>query len=416
MLASDDGPSIKRARCDDAQAAGSLPPPLVAYARRLLEKESARAGEYDVDRLLVELEALSRAESGDCDVKAFSAGYRRRAECLASAFRNRDIAVAHDSSVTDILRVVLAHRDACAQARSVIGTHHQQLRVDVATASEPEQAWQAAVSDAQALQTYAEAAAHTGRRSFVRDAHDWCVRTARDFFHGSGAADAVVKDARRLHFKKHGARLPPEAEAELREAAQVATRAALAGAHIKVLDIGSCHDPWRLESTDFDVVALDLQPAAKEVYRCDFLTLDIGTCMQFDPPQHAADGAGRLHSLPASSFHVAVLSLVLSYIPDPLARCRMIALARRLLHDTAGLLLIVTPISTNAGFTPQRQLPVLKEWNEAIGSLGFERHAYDRLRTVHVMAYRKVPAPLEAVPLKPLRIAYDERATRDAAS
>ncbi len=71
------------------------------------------------------------------------------------------------------------------------------------------------------------------------------------------------------------------------------------------------------------VIALDLQPAEELVYRCDFLELSVSlpdTVAAVDPPRERSDGAGLLRSLPAASFDVAVLSLVLSYIPDPMHR------------------------------------------------------------------------------------------------
>ena len=413
--------SSKRQRVDGSHGSGpsALPAPLVAYAHRLLSQEVARAGVdtsgCDVQRLVTQMEALSRATS-DSQADSFRTAARR----VASTFRgHREVfpvtGVTWSSSAAELLSAWEAHRAACDTARRVIGSHHHQLRVNVATAAESERvgAWEVAMTDKEALRAYAAAAAHTGSRAFVRDAHDWCVRTATAFFHGGAGAQAEVKEARRRHYAEHGTKLSPEVESELRRQAEAAMTAALAGSRIRLLDIGSCHDPWRPLSANFEVVALDLQPATSDVFTSDFLALEVGPSLVCEPScEH--DGAGRLLSLPAASFHVAVLSLVLSYIPDAAARTRVVAKARALLHDTAGLLLIVTPISTNAGFTPQRQLPVLREWQEAIEGLGFQRHAYERLNTVHVMAYRTVPlASHGEVVLRPMRIAYDVRHKED---
>ena len=78
------------------------------------------------------------------------------------------------------------------------------------------------------------------------------------------------------------------------------------------------HAPCSLQ-----VTAFDLRPGAPQVYRADALALRVGppgSDAQVEPPADAADGAGRLLALPAGSFHVTVLSLVLSYIPEPLHR------------------------------------------------------------------------------------------------
>ena len=83
------------------------------------------------------------------------------------------------------------------------------------------------------------------------------------------------------------------------------------------------------------VTAFDLMPAARTVYRADALALQVGppdSAAQVVPPADAADGAGRLLALPAASFNVAVLSLVLSYIPDPLHRTQARPLLLPLCH------------------------------------------------------------------------------------
>ncbi len=59
------------------------------------------------------------------------------------------------------------------------------------------------------------------------------------------------------------------------------------------------------------------------MYRCDALALRVGppgSALEAAPPSRNADGAGQLLALPAGAFHVAVLSLVLSYIPDAMQR------------------------------------------------------------------------------------------------
>ena len=52
----------------------------------------------------------------------------------------------------------------------------------------------------------------------------------------------------------------------------------------------------------------------------------------------------------------------------------------------------------------------LKEWKEAIESMGFERYRYERLRSVHAMAYRTVGvggARMKEGFAPPMRIAFD---------
>lgn len=94
------------------------------------------------------------------------------------------------------------------------------------------------------------------------------------------------------------------------------------------------------------VTAFDLRPLAVQVYRADALALRLGppgSAAEAEPPD-GADGAGRLLALPAASFHVAVLSLVLSYVPDPLQRtqARHIALLCRDARAAAQIRPVVT--------------------------------------------------------------------------
>ena len=55
-------------------------------------------------------------------------------------------------------------------------------------------------------------------------------------------------------------------------------------------------------------------------------------------------------------------------------------------------------------------MPILREWKDAIESLGFERVRLERQRAVHVMAFRTVGAGGAACgegDAPPLRIAFD---------
>lgn len=70
----------------------------------------------------------------------------------------------------------------------------------------------------------------------------------------------------------------------------------------------------------------------------------------------------------------------------------------------------VTPISTDGSFTPQRALPVLAEWREAIEGCGFVRDTRARTCTAHCLSFRAAPRDATA-PLRPMRIAFDARVT-----
>ena len=156
-------------------------------------------------------------------------------------------------------------RDLSDASRHVIATHHRRLRAHVSQAAQAaaqlasrEQAavlhgaWAAAVADAPALEAYAGAAAETGRRAWARTSQRWCLEQARDFF-GGGAGKAAARAARVAHFEAHGAPMTQEATAGVNAAAQATVAEAVgAGRRPRLVDIGSCFDPWRAYQDEFE--------------------------------------------------------------------------------------------------------------------------------------------------------------------
>ena len=184
----------------------------------------------------------------------------------------------------------------------------------------------------------------------------------------------------------------------------------LTGDKPTLIDVGSCWDYFRRHEDVFDVVALDLEPRRPTVLRCDFLNVRIGDPGLEDADVDAdMDGSPRF--LPRNVAGAVVMSLVLSYVPTPRQRGEMVRRAREVLMDDGrGVLLIVTPHSTDKGHCAHKALPVLKEWRASIESMGFERVRYERMRSVHCLAFRTVgegPGTKKAGEAPPMRIAFD---------
>jgi len=94
---------------------------------------------------------------------------------------------------------------------------------------------------------------------------------------------------------------------------------------LALLDIGSCYNPFGTEDRFkglFDVTALDLCPVAgKGVRQCDFLGCPIERRLGAGVEgSHTPSGPSSVvgSQLVEGSFDVAVMSLVLSYLPDPI--------------------------------------------------------------------------------------------------
>ncbi|CAK0825490.1 unnamed protein product [Prorocentrum cordatum] len=113
-------------------------------------------------------------------------------------------------------------------------------------------------------------------------------------------------------------------------------------------------------------------PALREKEQADFLQLPV---VDAEPgaegERFTLNEDGSLRSITAGSFDVAVLSLVLSYVPTPLQRLEMIRKARRCLTDERGLLFVV-----EAGrVVPSREFyegDPATEWSNAISKCGFK--------------------------------------------
>ena len=140
---------------------------------------------------------------------------------------------------------------------------------------------------------------------------------------------------------------------------------------IRLLDVGSCYNPFEScsNAAAFSVTALDLCPAKDSVFICDFLKVSIGEygsemialpirqkegdevlcsskSRRIDIEGHkdsrpvdadqkveaVKNSQQEIVSLPAGSFDVVAISLVLSYLPDPAQRCEMLRKARALLR------------------------------------------------------------------------------------
>lgn len=265
-----------------------------------------------------------------------------------------------------VQEMVLSAKSQRALAQGVyrtIASHHKSL------VGEPTQYERFTRSNA-ALEKYASAATYMGNRRWVRASLEWMEQRMLHFFTGGGARRAEMKSLR-----KRGLNSIPESVKSIPDN--------LIGARkIKLLDVGSCHNPFaKCKSRHaLDVMALDLKPAAEGVYQCDFF--DVGTVAQgcqpvLDPTMQ------KLLKLPVNTYDVVTISLVLSYLPSPMQRVEMVKRARQLLrkpldakssYDTGLLLIMDTPATLGC----QNQ-ELLGLWKSEIAAIGFELIAYQLL-------------------------------------
>jgi len=382
------------------------------------------------------------------------ARFNRDVRSLTTALRgdwttSYELIVARTIDASHAVARAESHAARSRWRRETIVSRHRELRATVAASrtrqitdesppresppspSDADARWRDAVSSG-GLEAYAEAAEEVGNRAWVGDALRWCATAATDFvLNGFRGAEAfAARSARRSHYERTGTRMSDEEEATMRAAlrerwrrrAPVTRGDSPVGGDYKpggdkptLVDVGSCWDYFRRHEDVFHVVALDLEPRRPTVLRCDFLNVRIGEPGRAgDDDVDAdvdADVDGSLRFLPRNAAGAVVMSLVLSYVPTPRQRGEMVRRARKVLMDDGrGVLLIVTPHSTDKGHCAHKALPVLKEWRASIESMGFERVRYERMRSVHCLAFRTVgegPGTKKAGEAPPMRIAFD---------
>lgn len=270
-----------------------------------------------------------------------------------------------------------------------ITSHHHDIQ---------DKSWDSTVANADDLATYAQAATQMGEKKWVRIANDWIRSSCYKFFFHGGAKKAYIKSLK----KANGGQVSKEALKSLTLSNNLMdnNETSLGSAFdskIRMLDVGACYNPLAAsESAGFsidagvpqdsiDLLGIDLYPANPTVLQCDFLNVDISppaTAVQTGPALDILEAGDycRVVSLPAESFDAACMCLVLSYLPDPAQRLKMVQNAWALLkcpsaedgpepHRT-GMLVIVEKISVFGNNPSSRKF--LNDWRDEIERVGFD--------------------------------------------
>lgn len=185
---------------------------------------------------------------------------------------------------------------------------------------------------------------------------------------------------------------------------------------IALLDIGSCSNPFDRFTYLIEPVALDLHPGegVEGVLQADFFEVPI-----LEPEEGEHDGeapeqrillgeGGQLEGILAGSFDVVVLSLVLSFVPDPRRRMEMVARARRCLRNDRGLLFVIEVGSALADAS-WYEGDAATDWSRAIEEAGFRTKLFeDEVKESYPPKSHRLlqwvfeTAPLQDKALKPL--------------
>ena len=373
------------------------------------------------------LSALIDFNTENCNLKG-NALVRELCETCAKALRafpDDLCSINDDTAIRGLLEKYKFSKAVNLEIFNQITSHHKRLQSDE---------WYTASNDRSSLKKYAKAAVSMGEKEWVQSGLDWMETFMINFFLGEWGLKFSIKAARKDYRSSTGTTMPCEIEEliKLHFAQSMRTNEQ----KIRVLDVGSCYNPFISCSSaaSLDVVALDLCPAHSSVLLCDFLELIIGEVnsapviqpgpsdITFDSNgilterySHAEDleasdvlkGCGpapnpkHLLQLPAESFDVVCMSLVLSYLPTAEMRGRMVAKAKSLLKGAekstcGGILLVVEKESIFKKGCSNNSLQ--KEWRCGMLDAGFRLLKHDVIkassRVVHAFAYQATNAAL----------------------
>lgn len=232
------------------------------------------------------------------------------------------------------------------------------------------------------FQHYAQAMCKLATEYWERNANDdqnkgavsrvqWVVQHCENYYFSGGLKNAFAKEISLCHrFNlKTGDILEPNSPTQLR-----------------VLDVGSCYNPFQGYSR-FEVVAIDIAPASRDVHQCDFLNVEI-----LEKGGWSQNVTGRITDLTKESFDVVVFSLLLEYLPSSKQRYTCCSNASKLLAP-GGILCVITPDSKHASANSR----IMKKWKFALAHAGLLRIEYEKLPHLHCMVFRKCCHPDLAV-------------------
>lgn len=260
-------------------------------------------------------------------------------------------------------------------------------------------------NDDDILGKYADAAKKMGRKLWLKSALDWCEEYVISFYRKGRAKKYYIRNnsnnAESFNYIPTDLFMDSNSNDERK---------------IKLIDIGSCYNPLSKSNSShlFDITALDLFPAEKSVFKCDFLDMLIGPENSTPVINNTNTSQSTLVQLPQSSYDVALVSLVLSYLPNPKMRIDMIRKARCLLKSASAypsynsLLVIVEKesifkCSSNLdGNKKGLNMTLLADWKQTIAEEGFELLRHNKLssddgRKCHVFVFKYASKNMNSV-------------------
>lgn len=291
-----------------------------------------------------------------CVRKTLKSKVESYAKCIRGS-KGYDISQLTVSALKEIFDTYTSHNVQNKKVFEDITSHHQTIKqID----------WSENIKDEKHLQIYADAATVMGNKSWVQSGFEWINNMIQDFYYNTNNA----RLPKRLKLSNDDLGVLPLKSDDL----------------VKMIDIGSCFNYFQ-KYKYLDVLALDLQPGHESVFQCDFLNVSFVDEKSKEDVVNATKEIPykRIRSLVKSAYDVAVMSLVLSYLPAPEHRIEMVRRARLCLTDTSkankrpGILFIYEKDSIF--HRTKYYSTFLNHWKNEISSEGFTLLKYERIST-----------------------------------
>ena len=179
------------------------------------------------------------------------------------------------------------------QLSSFIKSVHKNLREKMSDDKEPDEVWKEHLENEELLEKYAAAMKELATEFWVNEENSrvsWIYNQIEHYFFQGGCSHEHTRDFK--FAKRKGVLLdPPESDSKIYE-----------NEKLTVLDVGSCYNPFK-QFDNFNVLAIDIAPAQTDVFKCDFLKVNIS--------DESIKTESSIQSLGRESFQVIVFCLLL---------------------------------------------------------------------------------------------------------
>ena len=179
------------------------------------------------------------------------------------------------------------------QLASFIKSVHKDLR-DQMSDKDPDKVWDEHLENDELLGKYAAAMKELATEFWVNEDNSrvfWIYNQIKNYFFKGGRKHEHSRDYK--FAKRKGVLLDSCDESDL---------SVDENDRLTVLDVGSCYNPFKQFDT-LDVLAIDIAPAQNDVFKCDFLKVNIS--QQTDKIDSSVNSLGK------ESFQVIIFCLLL---------------------------------------------------------------------------------------------------------